>query len=30
VLVERGADGPRVRTLSTERPLSDAFARSAA
>ena len=30
VLVERGADGPRIRTLSTERPLSDAFARSAA
>ena len=30
VLVERGADGPQVRTLSTERPLSDAFARSAA
>ena len=26
VLVERGADGPQVRTLSTERPLSDAFA----
>ena len=30
VLVERGEDGPRVRTLPTERPLSDAFARSAA
>lgn len=30
VLVERGADGPAVRTLSTDRPLSDAFARSAA
>lgn len=30
VLVERGEDGPRVSTLSTERPLSDAFARSAA
>ncbi len=30
VLVDRGGDGPRVRTLSTERPLSDAFARSAA
>ena len=30
VIVERGADGPQVRTLSTERPLSDAFARSAA
>jgi len=30
VIVERGADGPQVRTLSTERPLSDAFTRSAA
>jgi len=30
VLVERGADGPQVRTLSTERPLSDAFARASA
>jgi len=30
VLVERGADGPAVRTLSTEHPLSHAFARSAA
>ena len=30
VLVERGGDGPAVRTLSTDRPLSDAFARSAA
>jgi len=29
VIVERGADGPVVRTLSTERPLADAFARSA-
>lgn len=29
VLVERGSDGPRVRTLSTDRPLSDAFPRSA-
>jgi succinate dehydrogenase/fumarate reductase flavoprotein subunit len=29
VLVERGADGPAVRTLSTDRPLSDAFARAA-
>jgi succinate dehydrogenase/fumarate reductase flavoprotein subunit len=28
VIVERGANGPAVRTLSTERPLSDAFARS--
>ena len=28
VIVERGADGPAVRTLSTERPLSDAFARA--
>ncbi|MBI1965015.1 MAG: FAD-binding protein [Betaproteobacteria bacterium] len=30
VLVDRGGDGPRIRTLSTERPLSDAFDRSAA
>jgi len=30
VLVERGGDGPIVRTLSTDRPLSDAFARSTA
>lgn len=30
VLVERGGDGPAVRTLSTDRPLSDAFARRAA
>jgi len=30
VIVERGADGPAVRTLSTDRPLSDAFARAAA
>jgi adenylylsulfate reductase subunit A len=30
VIVERGSDGPRVRTLDTNRPLSDAFARSAA
>jgi succinate dehydrogenase/fumarate reductase flavoprotein subunit len=29
VIVERGATGPVVRTLSTERPLSDAFARKA-
>lgn len=29
VIVERGNDGPITRTLSTERPLSDAFARSA-
>ena len=29
VIVERGANGPLVRTLSTDRPLSDAFARSA-
>ena len=29
VVVERGADGPAVRTLSTDRPLSDAFARAA-
>lgn len=30
VIVERGAGGPSVRTLSTDRPLSDAFARVAA
>ncbi len=30
VIVERGKDGPLVRTLSTERPLADAFARNAA
>lgn len=30
VLVERGPEGPVVGTLSTDRPLSDAFARSAA
>ncbi|MFN7086316.1 MAG: FAD-binding protein [Burkholderiales bacterium] len=30
VIVERGVSGPAVRTLSTDRPLSDAFARSAA
>ncbi|MGW8184159.1 MAG: FAD-binding protein [Burkholderiales bacterium] len=30
VIVERGADGPAVRTLSTDRPLSDAFARAPA
>lgn len=30
VLVERGKDGPVVRTLSTDHALSDAFARSAA
>ena len=29
VVVERGDNGPAVRTLSTERPLSDAFARAA-
>jgi adenylylsulfate reductase, subunit A len=29
VVVERGQEGPAVRTLPTERPLSDAFARSA-
>jgi adenylylsulfate reductase subunit A len=29
VIVERGTDGPVVRTLSTDRPLADAFARSA-
>jgi adenylylsulfate reductase subunit A len=28
VIVERGSSGPVVRTLTTERPLSDAFARS--
>jgi adenylylsulfate reductase subunit A len=28
VIVDCGGDGPRVRTLSTERPLSDAFERS--
>jgi len=28
VIVERGAGGPTVRTLSTDRPLSDAFARA--
>jgi len=30
VIVERGAGGPSVRTLSTDRPLSDAFARAPA
>lgn len=30
VLVERGADGPSTRTLSTDQPLSDAFARNVA
>jgi succinate dehydrogenase/fumarate reductase flavoprotein subunit len=30
VVVERGADGPKVRTLSTDRPLADAFDRHAA
>jgi succinate dehydrogenase/fumarate reductase flavoprotein subunit len=30
VIVDRGGDGPRVHTLSTERPLSDAFERRAA
>ena len=30
VIVERGAAGPVVRTLSTDRPLADAFARTAA
>ena len=29
VVIDRGENGPRVRTLSTSRPLSDAFARSA-
>ena len=29
VLVERGQDGPATRTLSTDRPLADAFARNA-
>jgi adenylylsulfate reductase subunit A len=29
VIVERGKDGPSVHTLSTDRPLSDAFARAA-
>ena len=29
VIVERGANGPVVRTLPTDRPLADAFARSA-
>lgn len=29
VLVERGKDGPATRTLSTTRPLADAFARNA-
>ena len=29
VIVERGKDGPAVRTLSTDRPLADAFARNA-
>jgi succinate dehydrogenase/fumarate reductase flavoprotein subunit len=28
VLVDRGADGPRVRTLDTTRPIADAFARN--
>ncbi|HET9663564.1 MAG TPA: hypothetical protein VFP00_04985, partial [Burkholderiales bacterium] len=28
VIVERGADGPSVRTLPTDRPLADAFART--
>jgi adenylylsulfate reductase subunit A len=28
VIVERGKDGPSVHTLSTDRPLSDAFARA--
>jgi len=30
VIVERGADGPAVRTLSTDRALADAFARAPA
>ncbi len=30
VLVERGTDGPATRTLPTDRPLADAFARNAA
>jgi adenylylsulfate reductase, subunit A len=29
VIVERGENGPRVRTLSTDRPLADAFERNA-
>jgi adenylylsulfate reductase subunit A len=29
VIVERGKNGPAVRTLSTDRPLADAFARNA-
>lgn len=29
VLVERGDDGPKISTLESDRPLSDAFARSA-
>lgn len=29
VIVERGRDGPAVRTLSTDRPLADAFSRNA-
>ena len=29
VIVQRGDTGPRVRTLTTDRPLADAFARSA-
>ena len=28
VIVSRGTDGPAVRTLSTDRPLADAFARA--
>jgi hypothetical protein len=30
VILERGSDGPQVRTLDTDRPLADAFSRSAA
>ena len=30
VIVERGGDGPAVRTLSTDHPLADAFTRNAA
>ena len=28
VIIARGADGPSVQTLSTDRPLADAFARA--
>jgi succinate dehydrogenase/fumarate reductase flavoprotein subunit len=30
VIVERGTEGPKVRTLATDRPLADAFDRHAA